>query len=72
MLNGVDCHIRKFLKEYEIHKMKIQRSKLEPPYSLESSTAPVRCCLHLGDEIVLICRGGFRWGGGGAPGARPP
>jgi hypothetical protein len=23
-------------------------------YELESSTAPVGCCLHLGDEIVLI------------------
>ena len=26
MLNGVNCHIRKFLKECKIHKMKIQGS----------------------------------------------
>lgn len=30
-LNEVDCHFRKFLKEYEIHQMKIQGSKQEPP-----------------------------------------
>jgi len=31
MLNGVDCHIRKFLKGYAIHQMKIQGAKQEPP-----------------------------------------
>jgi hypothetical protein len=31
MLNEVDCHIRKFLNVYEIHKMNIQGSMQEPP-----------------------------------------